>query len=117
MISPIHTILTEGRKFNIGLNYSSQFTTSRATLRNQMLNNTALTVYFKPDEVSVNMISKRLHLDQDKIALMSMFNTGECFIKGSVYNFRKGNNENALIFGKVIKQTEYNQQNISSAEK
>lgn len=103
--SPIYTILTEGRKFKIGLNFASQFVLNRVTSKNQMKNNTFLTVYFKPDEVSEKAVIERLDLNAMQKELLSKFKPGDCFIKGSIYNFRTKVNDNAIIYGKIIKQT------------
>lgn len=103
--SPIYTILTEGRKFKIGLNFASRFVLNRVTSKNQMKNNTFLTVYFKPDEVSEKAVIERLDLNAMQKELLSKFKPGDCFIKGSIYNFRTKVNDNAIIYGKIIKQT------------
>lgn len=103
--SPIHTILTEGRKFQIGLNFASQFVSNRSTAENQMKNNTSVTVYFKPDDVSKKTVIERLALDEKQQEILDNFKPGDCFVKGSLYNFRTKSNENTIIYGKVKKQT------------
>lgn len=70
-----------------------------------MKNNTFLTVYFKPDEVSEKAVIERLDLNAMQKELLSKFKPGDCFIKGSIYNFRTKVNDNAIIYGKIIKQT------------
>lgn len=97
--SIISQIMREGRKYNLGLNISTQFIGSGR--ESHTLRQAGINVYFKPDSNSRRAVAEALGLNKKDLWKIDKLGKGECFIHGLMKNFETGTQEEATIIGKT----------------
>lgn len=97
--SIISQIMREGRKYNLGLNISTQFIGS--IRESHTLRQAGINVYFKPDSSSKRAMADALNLSKKDLWKIDKLGKGECFIHGLMKNFETDIQEEATIIGKT----------------
>lgn len=97
--SIISQIMREGRKYNLGLNISTQFIGS--IRESHTLRQAGINVYFKPDSSSKRAMADALNLSKKDLWKIDKLGKGECFIHGLMKNFETDIQEEATITGKT----------------
>ncbi len=98
--SPIAKILTEGRKYHIGLNYAAQYLPSSSEETTMVIENADMKVLFRLDGKAASKAAKLLDIFPNKLAVLY---TGECYIKGSFYNRSIDKVKNGVIHGRTYR--------------
>lgn len=78
--TPSDKILREGRKFGLSVWFATQTFSNFAQAELVALENAATSIFFKPAESELNLIAKKLNL-QDTISLRDL-RKGECIVQG-----------------------------------
>ncbi|MCM1219997.1 MAG: hypothetical protein NC548_36455 [Lachnospiraceae bacterium] len=79
----IAKILTEGRKYHIGLNYAAQYLPSSSEEATMVIENADMKVLLRLDGKAAAKAAKLLDISPNQLAVLD---NGECYIKGSFYN-------------------------------
>ena len=97
---PISKIFKEGRKHHIDLNCATQFLPGSIEDK-KILKQAGMSVFFKLDDTSLNEAVKELGLKGYLANKFKNLNSGECFIKGALYNKKNHCNETVTVYGKT----------------
>lgn len=97
---PITQILREGRKFRTSLNYATQTECLSNKEVTAVIKQAGLLVYFRPDDASMSAVSRSLVISKEEL---NCLNVGECYIKGEVYNYKKGKVETKVLHGRTYR--------------
>ncbi len=97
---PIAKILTEGRKYHIGLNYAAQYLPGSSEETTMVIENADMKVLFRLDGKAASKAAKLLDVSPNKLAVLD---TGECYIKGSFYNHNIDKTKTGIIHGRTYR--------------
>ena len=96
---PVAKILTEGRKSRIGLNFATQFLPKSTQVR-EIMNNADIHAFFCLDDKTATSVARILRVDTHELTLLEK---GECYIKGTFYNYNKHKEIPGILHGKTYK--------------
>lgn len=103
---PISLILTEGRKYHIGLNYAAQFLPGVSAETMMVMENADMKAFFRLDGKAASAAAKQLNIKPNQLASLD---TGECYIKGSFYNNHAGRIKTGIIHGSTYRNFAHHQ--------
>ncbi len=97
---PIATILTEGRKYHIGLNFAAQYLPCTSAETTMVMENADIKVFFRLDGKAASSAAKQIDISPNVLVALD---TGECYIKGSFWNNRAGRIMPGIIHGRTYR--------------
>lgn len=96
---PIAKILTEGRKYRMGLNFATQFPPKSEEVK-MIMGNAGTRVFMRLDDRAAVMAAKELQIQPDELFFLEQ---GECYIKGTFYNQKCKREVPGIIRGRTYR--------------
>lgn len=96
----IAKILTEGRKYHIGLNCAAQYLPCTSAETAMVMENADTKVFFRLDGKAASAAAKQLGIRSSELAVLD---TGECYIKSSFWNNQAGRVMPGIIHGRTYR--------------
>ena len=96
---PIAKILTEGRKYHIGLNFATQFLPKSEEVK-MIMNNADTKAFFQLDDRAAVSAAKLLDIQPNELFFLEK---GECYIKGTLYNQKEKRAMPGIIRGRTYR--------------
>lgn len=100
-ISPIHTIMKEGRKRHMSFFGVTQDCYPRNTELGKVMSKADTQIFLKPTPDSECIAAKELRFNKADMSRFDAMQRGDCIIKGSFYSKEQGRNIPTIISGHV----------------
>lgn len=99
--SPIHKILTEGRKVHMSFCSATQDYYSRNTDIGSTMGKADTQIFLKPTLNSTELVAKELRFNRAECEKLDSMVRGDCYIKGSIYEPESDRNIPAILRGRI----------------
>lgn len=97
---PIAHILTEGRKYHIGLNFATQFLPDASSDVTMIMENADLKIFFQLDGKAASTSARQLGVKPNELTSLDI---GACYVKGTLWNHSLCRPKSGIIQGRTFR--------------
>ena len=94
--SPVQRILSEGRKYHIGLNYATQNLSHISKTNHSTVLGAGIKVFLRLDDITAKQVTKYNHIKADDLTVLER---GECVVVGEMFNNKAKHTKPGIVRG------------------